>query len=265
MMMRSLLIFLLLFAVPAFAAEPISLKPYTATYAVAYRGLNAGLLHFSLTPAADNTYIYETHVEPSFLARLVVSPKAIERSVVQIDADGVRPLSWLSEDGKSGTDDDGSLTFDWSAQQVSGTVEDEAIAMPVEPGLQDRLSMQVAVLAALLRDAQPGPITMIDGDKIKQYNYDRKGTSQVSTGAGSFDTILYESTREGSSRLKRIYHAPALGYLPVRLEHLKKGQLDTVMELVAVTPQDGAGLDRTKNALAALETEQAASSLHPPD
>ena len=255
-MIRFLLIFILLFVTPVFAEEAIKLEPYTATYSVAYRGLKAGLLHFSLTPSKGNTYIYEIRVQPSYLARFVVSPKAIERSVLQIDENGVRPLTWLSKDGKSSTEDDGDLTFDWTAQQVSGTVEDESVALPAEPGLQDRLSMQIAVLTALLRDAQPGPIKMIDGDKIKHYNYERKGTSQINTDVGSFNTIIYESTREGSSRLKRIFHAPALGYLPVRLEHLKKGKLDTVMKLVAVTPKGGAGLGQPEDVLATVNTQK---------
>ncbi len=246
-MVRYLVIFLMLLAPPVLAEDSISLTPYTATYAFHYRGFKAGLIHFELTPKADNTYVYTTRVEPGMLARLVVSPDAIEQTVVQIDDHGVRPLSWMSEDGKSSTDDDGKLVFDWAAQRVSGTVEDQTVTLPTRPGLQDRLSMQIAVLVALLQDAPPAPITMIDGDRIKLYSYTYKKTLQLDTAAGHFNTLLYESTRHGSSRLKRIYHAPALGYLPVRLETMRKGKRDSVLELMAVTPKEGAGAGDTQN------------------
>lgn len=245
-MIRYLLIFMIVTATPAFAEGTIKPGPYTATYAVKYKGFSLGSLTFELRPAADDTYVYETRAKPGFLARFVVSPDAVERTVMRIDEDGVRPLSWFSEDGKSGTEDDGNYTFDWTSRQVTGTVEDEAVNLPTEPGLQDRLSMQVAVLTAMLRDEPPGTITMIDEDRIKHYSYEQQGTAQIEATGKSYETILYESTRPGSSRLKRIYHAPALGYLPVLFENLKDGKVETVMELIAVTPAEGTRIDEAE-------------------
>lgn len=232
-MFRLMLMILLLFTSPVFADEVIKLEPYSATYSVKYLGFKAGLVHFVLLPRENNTYLYLSRVEPGMLARLVVSPEAFERTILKIDKNGIRPLSWKSEDGSSNTADDGELTFDWESRRVFGTVEDEQVDMELEPNLQNRLSMQIEVLAALQQNSQPQAITLIDGDKIKQYTYELKDTQKVETAAGSYDTIIYESTREGSSRMKRIYHAPELDYLPVRIENYKKGSMDTVMELVA--------------------------------
>ncbi len=238
-MIRILLILLLLFASTAFSADIAELKSYKATYAVKYFGFKAGYVHFILLPKKDNNYVYLSRVEPGLLARLVVNPEAFERTILTIDELGVRPLSWVSEDGKAKTEDDGELTFDLDTGRVYGVFEDEAIEFPLEIGLQNRLSMQVEVLRALQNKEQPGKITMIDGDKIKQYDYVRKEPQQFNTDAGTYETILYESTREGSSRLKRIYHAPELNYIPVRFENYKKGKLETVMELVKVEFNDG--------------------------
>lgn len=241
-MVRSLIIFLVLLAPPAFADEGISLTPYRATYAFHYRGFKAGLIHFTLSRQTENSYIYASRVEPGLLARLVVSPDAVEQTVLQIDAKGVRPLSWTSEDGTAKKDKDGRLLFDWAAQRVSGTVEGQTVTLPTRPELQNRLSMQVAVLVALLQDKPPAPITLIDGDRVKLYSYAYQKALQLDTAAGRFEVVLYESTRQGSSRLKRIYHAPALGYLPVRLETLRKGKRDSVLELVSVSPAEGPDL-----------------------
>jgi hypothetical protein len=179
-------------------------------------------------------YVYESHAEPSLLARLVVSSQAVERSVMQIDGNGVQPLYWFLEDGESGHEDDGVLEFAWEKERISGEVEGERVELPTEPGLQDRLSIQIEVMTALLRDREPGTIPMISKDKVKPYSYTPAGTERIATKMGEFETVIYESTRPGSSRLSRIWHAPALGYIPVRAVQLRKGNVETVMELVKV-------------------------------
>lgn len=222
-------------------AEPVTPAPYAATYAVSYRGLNAGLVHFELRAEGAGKFVYETRADPSLLARIIVGSKAVERSVMRIDAGGVRPLSWYLNDGKPGAERDGALAFDWAAKRVSGTVEGERIALPTEPGLQDRLSFQVAVMTALLRAREPGTLAMIDHDRIKRYSYRRVGAVRIKTQAGEFDTILYESTRPGSIRVSRVWHAPTLGYIPVRAEQMRDGKVETVMELVKVKVKRGGG------------------------
>lgn len=221
----------------AATSEPIFPEPYVATYSVSYRGLHAGLLHFELKSGEPGMYIYESRAEPSLLARFIVSNQALERSVMQIDGNGVQPLYWFLDDGKPGREDDGALEFDWDKERISGEVEGERVDLPTEPGLQDRLSIHIEVMMALLQGREPGIIPMISKDKIKPYSYTRAGSGRITTEAGEFQTVLYESTRPGSSRLSRIWHVTELGYVPARAEQLRKGKVETVMELVRVTRQ----------------------------
>jgi hypothetical protein len=93
--------------------ESVLPKPFTATYEVSYRGMRAGSLTFKLSrDSATGRYTYETTANPSMLARIVVSSAALERSVMEIGPDGVRPVEWHLDDGKSGTAKDGKLTVD---------------------------------------------------------------------------------------------------------------------------------------------------------
>jgi hypothetical protein len=221
------------------AANDLVPAPYTATYSVSYQGITAGQLHFELRADEDGRFAYETHATPGMLASLLVSRKAVERSIIRIDADGVHPLSWFLDDGKSGKENDGALIFAWDEKRVTGTVQGERIDLPIEPGLQDRLSFQVAAMTALLRGREPGTIPVLDDNRIKPYSYSRQGAARIKTPAGEFETVLYESTRPRSKRLSRIWHAPALGYIPVRFERLNRGKVETVMELVTVERNDG--------------------------
>jgi len=208
-------------------------RPFTATYEVSYRGIRAGTLTFSLQrDDATGRYVYETRANPSGLARLIVSRAALERSVMQIDANGVRPLEWRLDDGKSGEKGDGALVFDWANGVATGRIEGEDIRIPTEPGMQDRLSIQIAVVAALLNGKEPGAYPLIDDHRVKRYTYAKKDSARVDSKLGPLDTILYESTRAGSSRVSRFWLAPQFDYAAARAEQIRKGKVETVMTLI---------------------------------
>lgn len=217
-------------------AEAVVPKPFTATYSVSYRGIGAGTISFSFSrDPATGRYVYETHPNPGALARLFVSKAAVERSVMEIDDAGTRPIDWLLDDGKSSKDGDGELHFDWSRSSVTGTVEGEPVNLTAEPGTQDRSSIQIAVTTALLRGVEPGTIALIDDNRIKRYVYTKKEQASVDSALGKLETVIYESTREGgSSRTSRFWMAPSLEYLPVRAEQIRKGKVETVMVLQKV-------------------------------
>jgi Protein of unknown function (DUF3108) len=219
-------------------AEPVATpKPFSATYAVSYRGLSAGTLTFKLThDAASGRYTYETTAKPSTIARLIIGSGALERSIMEIGPDGVRPLQWKLDDGKSGDKRDGELHFDWAAHKVIGTIEGQPIDLPTEPGLQDRLSIQVAVQTALLRNADPGTIPLIDDNRIKRYRYTRVEHTHVDSALGKLEAIVYESSRERSDRISRFWMVPELNYTPARAEQIRKGKVETVMVLTAFEP-----------------------------
>ena len=225
-------------------AEAAVPRPFSATYAVSYRGIGAGTITFTFShDPATGRYTYETHPNPGTLARLFVSKAAVERSVMEIDAAGTRPIEWQLDDGKSSKDGDGELHFDWSRSTVTGTVEGEPVNLTAEPGTQDRSSIQIAVTTALLRGVEPGTIALIDDNRIKRYVYTKKEQATVDSALGKVDTVIYESTREGgSSRTSRFWMAPSLEYLPVRAEQIRKGKVETVMVLQKFDGASGGGV-----------------------
>ena len=210
-------------------------QPFVATYAVTYRGIGAGTLQMQLLKDPQTgRYTFETRVNPSMLARFAVSRNAIERSVMEVTNEGVRPLQWQIDDGKSGNKDDGTLAFDWTQGSVSGDYRGKPVSLPTEQGLQDRQSIQIQVILDLLRGEEPGEVPMVNDDQIRQYSYTRGATAPVQTKLGNIEAVLYESTRPGSSRVSRVWHAPSYGYVPVRAEQVRKGKVETVMTLISI-------------------------------
>jgi hypothetical protein len=215
-------------------ADPVVIEPFKATYAVTYRGLRAGNIIFELVREENGQYVYRSTVEPTFLARMIISPHAKEMTRFVITQDAVQPLEWKLDDGESGSSKDGHVRFDLNSRRVQGTLEKKRVDFPLEPRIQDRLSVQIEVMRALLEGEQPGEIPLVDDERIKYYIYRQTKTERVKTPLGTFDTLVYESSRPSSKRLSRMWHAPTLGYVPVRAEQVRDGRMETIMQLVAL-------------------------------
>ncbi len=209
-------------------------QPFVAIYEVTFRGLSGGTLRMEWRHEGQNRYVFETRARPSTLAKLVISSDAFERTTLELTPQGLRPLTWDANDGRSGIKGDGSLQFDWNANIVSGTYEGKPVKLALEPGMLDRLSIQIGVMAALASGAEPGTIAMVNGDNIRHYTYTRGKTETVQSKIGALETVVYESTRANSDRLSRVWHTPSLDYLPARAEQVRKGKVETVMTLVSV-------------------------------
>lgn len=230
----------LAFAAPLSQGKDTALQPYKARYQVTYRGLNGGQIESSLSRGdAPGQWLYETRAYPSLLGRVAVSPRARERSVMQVTPTGVRPLTFDFNDGSDSSRKDVRFKFDWSAGRVRGEAEGVPFDLAVQPGTQDTASVQAAMILELLAGRSPGGFPILTGSKLREYRYWPEGKATVTTPFGQFETVVWANQRDGSSRVTKVWHAPALGYVPVQAIQYRKGQAETQMKLVALSRGDG--------------------------
>jgi hypothetical protein len=213
-----------------------SLQPYKARYQVSYRGLGGGQIEASLARSnVAGQWLYETRAYPNIFGRIAVSPEAREHSVMQIGAEGVRPLRFDFNDGSDNSKKDVRFTFDWNAGRVRGEAQGAPFDLAVPPATQDTASVQAAMLVALLSGQAPTGFPILTGSKLREYHYWSEGKATVVTPLGSYDCVVWANKRDGSTRLTKVYHAPALGYVPVQAVQYRKGQAEVQMKLVALT------------------------------
>jgi hypothetical protein len=198
--------------------------PFTAEYDVRYGRIPGGTSRTELV-RSGNGWTLETAVTATGLARLVAPGTIRQRSEFKVDGDLPRPASYLLDDGTKRTDRDVRLEFDWPAGRVRGVVEDSPVDVALAPGLQDPASMQVLVTARLRAGLEPGLIAMIEKDQVKYYRYTLLRREKLVTALGEFDTLVYRSSRDGSSRETITWHAPALDFATVQAEQHVKGKL----------------------------------------
>lgn len=217
------------------AAEPQApaFQPYQARYQVSYRGLSGGEIEASFRRGKEpNQWQYETHAFPSLLGRLAVSTEARELGRMQITAAGVRPLSFEFEDGSTAGEKDVHVAYDWAGGKATGTAKGTTVTLALTPGTQDTASVQAAVIQELLAGRKPLAYRLITGNKVHEYKYWSEGTQQVATPFGRFDAEVWASQRSGSNRVSKVWHASALGYIPVQAIQYRKGKAEVEMKLV---------------------------------
>jgi hypothetical protein len=216
-------------------AAPSCPQPFKITLQVEWHGMTAGTSTLQLTRKGPTEYTYKSSNEAHGLFRLAIPDTITQVSEMQLVDGKVRPLSYVGDDGSSDTDKDVSLKFDWAAMRVTGTAENKPVDAPITPGVQDSLSVQVALMCALAAGESPKSFQLIDKDEVKEYIYTRERNETLDTPVGKLDTVIYTSQRKGSKRVTRLWIAPSLGYLPVRAEQLtSKGKRELQLKLQSV-------------------------------
>lgn len=206
-----------------------ALTPYSAEYKVKISVLS-GRLATELRPTADG---YEAiHViEPQGLAKLLKNGEISEHSRFSEGADGIRATWYRSEDSLSSDPTRAEVSFDWSANEMSGTVNDEAVRFELDGIVHDRVAIQYQLMHDLLNGGPHERYVLYDIDEFKTLVVRSVGERRISTPAGDFTAIGIQHQAENSSRVTTLWCVPELGFLPVLIEQHRDGKLRMRAEL----------------------------------
>jgi hypothetical protein len=215
-------------------AADATVATYTALYHVQYKGKDLGTSEFSVRYVAErDIYEFSSRTNAKGLLKLARPNPAIERSEFRVTESGILPLEFWYEDGSRKGDDNLHAVFDWDAGIATIQGEHNA-SIELVSGVLDRGSMQVAVMRDMAKTAAPGPYVLADENALKTYEYAVEKHDVAATPLGELATVVYRQTRQGSSRSTSLWAAPALRYLPVRIEQHKGNETDTVLVLESV-------------------------------
>jgi hypothetical protein len=154
---------------------------------------------------------------------------------MKVTDDGVRPISYKADDGTSSTKRDANVQFDWEHHRMTGINEDAKVDMtPIPPGIQDDLSVQIALMVELLRGRTPDKFSLLSGNSVREYHYSRDGEETLKTPVGTIETIIYKSEKQYSPRITRFWCAPSLGYIPLRVQQKRNDDVEWTMQVQSV-------------------------------
>jgi hypothetical protein len=213
-------------------ARADELKPFEASYAWSWHGMTVAVSTVKLEHPGD-TWVYGSKSSPRGLGKMF-SERPVQKSTLRVTERGVQPLSYEADDGTSSTKRDANVKFDWERDRVTGVYEDVKVDMPLQPGIQDDLSVQIALMVELLAGREPAQFQMIDKNTVREYRYTREAEESVTTPFGKIDTIVYRSQKTGSPRVTRFWCAPSRGYIPMRVEQKKGDDVQWTMQVQSV-------------------------------
>ena len=113
--------------------------------------------------------------------------------------------------------------FDWEQKQVIGTDRGDAVRFPLNRGLLDKSTYQVALQQDVAAGKKSVSYQVVDGDEIETYDFRVLGEEVVRTKAGLIDAIKVERVRDPtqSTRKTVLWFAKDWGHLLVRLHQVE--------------------------------------------
>lgn len=218
------------------SSTAIALEPYDATYKLSRGNFKVGETRYQLH-INDGEVVFRAHAETRGVISLFRNDEIVEESRLKLDEEGrfiAIEYSYRHQRGDR-IEEEKRIDFDWERNVAVSRVDDESWELPIEPGTTDRMSLQLKVM----EDARSGiqaermVYQAIDEDELEEYKFTLEGEYVVTTGAGEFQSLRLQ--REHGSRTTIFWVAPALGYLPVRVEQRREDRATIRLELEAVS------------------------------
>jgi hypothetical protein len=159
-----------------------------------------------------------------------------ESSVWDLVEGRPRPLKYqYHHSGRKKGDRHAVLDFDWTKGIVTNRINNDPWTMKVPTGAQDKLLYHYTMMRDLKAGRPVLSYEVADGGELKNFTFKRLGTETVNTALGRLQAEKLE--RIHGSRRTVIWCAPALDYMPVRIEQHKEGDKVT-MEIRELEMQD---------------------------
>lgn len=204
-----------LLSIPGMAFE---LKPFDLSYTADFKQVPvSGSAESSLESLSNNRWTLR------FEASMLIAGIS-EESTFEAHPNSFIPISYAFERSGLGKSKSMTLDFDWPQKQAMGTYKEESIRIPLNPGLLDKSTYQLA----LQRDVALGKTSMsylvIDDDQIETYDFRVLGTERVRTRVGLVDALEVERVRDPtkSARKTTFWLAKDWNYVLVRLHQIEK-------------------------------------------
>ena len=213
-------------------AADAAFPSFSADYVLKRNGITLGNATRSLRPASDGRYIFESLTYATGVIAWFVKDRIEERSTWALNGGQVRPLEYVYDRHGGKKTRRVKLAFDWERMIVTNTIDGDPWRMDIPADAQDKLLYQLAIMQDLKNGRDNLQYNIADGGRLKNYEFEILGEETLNTPLGKFNTIKIE--RLDDKRDTTVWCAPALNYLPVRLEQQESDGSRLSMDILSV-------------------------------
>ena len=221
-------------------AEPPPMDSFTARYEVSLAGLTIGESELTLTISSDGRYRMSFNTKPSGIAALLVSDQLTEQVEGTLRQGQPQPVHYRQQRGDKNNEKAVEVDFQWPQGRLLAREGNEQQTLAVQPGTVDPLSLYLQVMTDLQRGRRPAQYTLIDGTDLKTYQISWESEQTLDTPLGSLQSVPASRSKPGSDRVTRLWFAPDLNYLPIRVIQTKgdKEKLKLILQSVEGIERD---------------------------
>lgn len=222
MLLRTVALSLMVLAVPAAATE-LKLKPYTLTYAIIDNKKEIGEAKVQLKAITDKRFEYTSNSAGTSGLAALLGGKIDEKTELEWTGTMLRPVAFTYAQQFALRTRTQNGRFDWIQKKASGENKDKPWTQPLKRRTVNRQLVDLTVAEAIANGEDDIGFDVIDRGDIRSWRFKRDGEEEITTRAGSFQAIRVLRIRESADgRETKMWFAPSLGYVPIRVEHTEK-------------------------------------------
>jgi len=196
-------------------------EPFTGVYSFSKDGMVFGETVRTLKRIDEQTFLFKSVSRATGLQAWMTRDRLIEQSEWINHNGRPRPVAYRYDRLGGPRERHVRITFDWKKSTVINSVGGHSWHMAVPGETMDKLLYQLALTMDLANGEQLVEYPIADGGRLKRYRFKVIGREMVPTPLGHFETLKVQ--RLGDQRETTLWCAPALHYLPVRIEQENRG------------------------------------------
>ena len=181
----------------------------------------------------EGIYTYSLKTEPTGFWKLIANGSINESSAFEIVDEKIRPIDYKLIDTIRRNKRESLVEFDWSRKVINGFYKDRAIDIKLEEDILTRILLQIEIMHQKERNSLKESYLIIDRDEIKEISISSLSSEKkISVPFGSYDVIEISHRSEKSNRINTLWLAPALDFIPVKLEQTEDNKVNFEANLV---------------------------------
>ncbi|MFC1664501.1 DUF3108 domain-containing protein [Pseudomonadota bacterium] len=197
-------------------------RVFSAKYTIDYSIASGEMVVRYSKGKAKNEFVYSTETKATGLASIIASGPLTMNSRFLVGENGLTPMGLITKDDARQGKDNAQLSFDWKAQQANYKDRKGEKSVKLINGIQDVLSVQIAVMKDLAAGKTPLKYSVIEkGGRLRAHEYHKIKEETLSVSGRSYRTVRYDLKRQDSNRVMIYWFVPELDFLPVRMRQIK--------------------------------------------
>ncbi len=208
---------------------------FTVTYTLHGKGMKLGEMKRDFSRLVNGDYRFFSESKTTGFISLFRDDHIIEESIWQFDKGGIKPLTYTYEHTGGKKERQVRVLFDHSTRKIRNQLADDSWEMPLEDNVLDKLLYQLVIMSDLKKQEADLTYTIADGGHIKQYKMELLGEEFIDTPLGKIRSLKLRRHKPNSKRSTTLWCAPAMHYLPIRVEYQEKDGEITTAEIKKVS------------------------------